>query len=152
MNRNNYIFVAALGSALLLIGAWTFQYFGYAPCKLCVWQRWPHGGAVAIGGLALLIPMAILPYFGALAAGLSGLIGIYHTGVEKKWWLGPDTCTSGDISGMSTSELMDSILSAPLIQCDVVSWQLAGLSMASWNAVISFILVGLWISAIRARR
>jgi len=33
--------------------------------------------------------------------------------------------------------------------CDVVSWELLGLSMASWNALFSAVLVVLWISALR---
>jgi disulfide bond formation protein DsbB len=31
--------------------------------------------------------------------------------------------------------------------CDQVAWQFAGLSMASWNAVFSALLVALWIGA-----
>lgn len=150
MTQKNYILLATLGSAALLIGAWTFQYFGYAPCKLCIWQRWPHGAAVVIGLIALWMPVAILLMLGALAAFLTGAVGVYHMGVEKKWWEGPDTCTSGDISDLSASELMNQILTAPLVQCDVVAWDLLGLSMAGWNAVISFALVLVWIKAIRA--
>lgn len=150
MTQKNYILLATLGSAALLIGAWTFQYFGYAPCKLCIWQRWPHGAAVVIGLIALWMPVAILLMLGALAAFLTGAVGVYHMGVEKKWWEGPDTCTSGDISDLSASELMNQILSAPLVQCDVVAWDLLGLSMAGWNAVISFALVFVWIKTARA--
>ncbi len=46
------ILLAALGSAALLAGAHVFQALGYAPCKLCLWQRGPHWAAVAIGLLA----------------------------------------------------------------------------------------------------
>ena len=62
MTRTQLIALAAFGSAALLIGAWIFQYFGFAPCKMCIWQRYPHGAAVGFGVLALLLPIAILPY------------------------------------------------------------------------------------------
>ena len=39
--------LAAGGSLALLLGAFGFQALGYAPCKLCLWQRWPHGAAIA---------------------------------------------------------------------------------------------------------
>lgn len=149
MTQRNLIIIAALGSASLLVGAWIFQMFGFAPCKLCVWQRWPHGAAFLIGMLALWRPMSLLPVAGALAALSTGAVGVYHTGVERDWWQGPDTCTSGDISGLSASELMDQILTAPLVQCDVVAWDLFGISMASWNAILSFGLVMVWIAAFR---
>ena len=37
--RTELTLIATLGSAALLIGAWTFQYSGYAPCQMCIWQR-----------------------------------------------------------------------------------------------------------------
>ena len=63
------ILIATAGSAALLLGAFGFQYLGeMPPCKLCIWQRYPHGAAIVIGVLALMVPMVILPYLGALAA------------------------------------------------------------------------------------
>jgi len=147
MTQTRYIMLAMAGSAALLLGAWMFQFAGYAPCKLCVWQRWPHGAAVAIGLVALWIPTAIFLVAGALAALTTAGIGLYHTGIERAWWEGPDSCTSGDISDLSTDALMDQIMSAPLVQCDVVAWQMLGLSMASWNMVMSLVLAGLWACA-----
>ena len=149
MTRTQLILLAAGGSAALLIGAWTFQYFGYPPCKLCFWQRYPHMAAVLIGGAALAIRGPVFPLAGALAAGASGVVGIYHTGVEKKWWEGPTTCTSGSTEGLTPEELMERILEAPLIRCDEVAWEFVGLSMASWNAIISFGLVAIWLFAAR---
>jgi disulfide bond formation protein DsbB len=146
--------LAALGSAALLAGAFAFQYIGgLAPCHLCLLQRWPHAAAVVIGILALALrgPLAqLLPLCGAVAAAVAGGYGVYHTGVERKWWLGPDTCTGGPIAGISTDDLLDQILSAPIVRCDEVAWQMLGLSMASWNAGLSFGLVAVWIMAVRA--
>ena len=152
MTRQALILLAAGGSLVLLIGAFGFQVAGYAPCKLCLWQRWPHGAAVLIGALALWRPVLWQALLGALAALITAAIGLYHTGVEREWWLGPDTCTSGAVGGLSTDELLDQILTAPLIQCDVVAWQFLTLSMASWNMLISLGLAGIWIlAAVRYR-
>jgi disulfide bond formation protein DsbB len=149
MTRNRLLLIATLGSALLLAGAWTFQFLGYAPCKLCHWQRWPHYTAVGIGALALLTRLRFLPWFGALAAAATAVLGVYHTGVEQKWWLGPTTCTSGSVAGLSADDLLAQINNAPLIRCDEVAWALAGISMASWNAILSAILFLFWIAAAR---
>ena len=136
----------------LLISVWIFQALGFPPCKLCVYQRWPHGIAVAIGVAAFLIPLAVLPILGALAALVTAGIGVYHTGVERNWWEGPTTCTSGDISGISPDQLLNRILDAPLIRCDEVSWQFLSLSMASWNVLVSLALSGIWLWAWRLTR
>ncbi|MDC0656634.1 disulfide bond formation protein B [Leisingera sp. SS27] len=142
------IVLAAGGSAALLLGALGFQYIGeMAPCKLCYWQRYPHAAAAGIGVLALIIPGAVLPYLGALAALATSGVGAYHTGVERGWWEGPSTCTSGPIGGLSPDQLMDQIMAAPLVRCDEVPWEMLSLSMASWNAIASFGLALLWISA-----
>ncbi len=141
--------LAAGGSGALIMGAWGFQALGYAPCKMCIWQRWPHGIAFLIGVLALIVPVATLLYFGAIAAATTGAIGVYHTGVENGWWQGPDTCTSGDITKLTSEQLMEQIMGAPLVLCDVVAWDFLTLSMASWNAILSFGLAAVWLIALR---
>jgi len=143
------VLAAAAGSALLLAGAFFFQMLGYAPCKLCLWQRWPHGAAIVVGCLALLTGRRRIAWLGALAALTAGGLGVYHSGVEQGWWLGPTTCTSGDALSGSAEDLLGRIMTAPLVRCDEIAWTLAGLSMASWNAILSFALAALWIRAAR---
>jgi len=149
--RRLLILAAAGGSAALLLGALGFQYIGdMPPCKLCYWQRYPHAAAMGIGVLALMIPGAILPYFGALAALTTAGIGLYHSGVELKWWEGPSTCTSGPIANLTPEQLMEQIMGAPLVRCDEVPWEMFTLSMASWNAIASLVLVAVWIAAAKS--
>ncbi len=150
MTQKQLVLLAAAGSAALMMGALGFQYIGeLPPCKLCYWQRYPHIAAIAIGALFAFIGARILIALGAVAAFATGAVGIYHTGVEQGWWEGPTTCTSGSIEGMSTDDLLNQIMGAPLIRCDEIAWQFMGLSMASWNAVISFGLMAIWIMAYR---
>ena len=151
--RTELTLIATLGSAALLLGAWTFQYFGYAPCQMCIWQRWPHAVAVLIGITALILPWRVLLYLGALAALTTAAIGVFHTGVERDWWEGITSCAgAGDLTGLSVNDLLDPSrdVGPPLIKCDEVAWSLFGLSMASWNALISFALFGIWIRAARS--
>jgi len=146
MTRQNLIRLAAFGSFALLAGAYTFEYFGYPPCTMCYWQRWPHFAAIIIGLLATLIPARIWPYLGALAAAITSGIGVYHTGVERAWWAGPTSCTGGGLD--LTSDLL-STSGDRLIMCDKVSWALFDISMASWNALFSAVLVLIWLAAAR---
>lgn len=148
--RQFIVVLAAGGSLALLLGAFAFQHIGgMAPCALCIWQRYPHAVAVVIGLVALRFGTPALAWLGALAALTSGGIGVYHTGVERGWWDGPSTCSTGEISGLSTDELFDEIMNAPLVRCDEVPWDMLGLSMASWNAIASLVLALLWIAAAR---
>ncbi len=154
MTRNRLILLAAGASAALLLGALAFQYLGgLPPCAMCIWQRWPHLAAMVLGGVALAVPGAPVPLLGAAAAATTGGIGVYHTGVERGWWPGPDTCTSGPIADVSPQDLLAQIMAAPVVRCDEVPWDFLTLSMASWNAILSFGLAGVWLlAATRTRR
>ena len=151
MTRQRLILAATLGSAAALAAAYAFQYIGgMAPCHLCLWQRYPHRVAVVIGLFALFLPkLRSLPYLGALAALTTAAIAAYHTGVERHWWQGPSTCTSGPIANLSPKDLLAQIQAAPVVQCDQVAWAMGGLSMASWNMLASLVLVALWLMAAR---
>ncbi len=152
MTRKNMIYLAMLGSLGLLLGALAFQYIGaMTPCELCVWQRWPHVVALIAGFIALNMRGRFFLLVGAMGAATSGAIGIYHTGVERKWWEGPTSCTSSGTRGISAEDLLENIMATPLVRCDEVPWEMFTLSMASWNAIISFGLALIWIVAIKAR-
>ena len=153
MTRAGFILLAALGSAALLAGAFAFQHLGgLAPCKMCLWQRWPHGAAAVIGVVALMLPGRVWPLLGALAAAVTSGIGVFHAGGEQGWWEGPTTCTSGPIEGVAPEDLLNQILAAPVVRCDEIAWDMLGISMAGWNAILSAVLVGLWLmAAMRAR-
>lgn len=143
------IFAVALAT---ILGAWVFEYFGYAPCELCLKQRWAYYTGVP---LALIVAL-LTPRNPALArAGLtllallwlgSMVFGIYHSGVEWKWWAGPTTCTAQ--AGFSGG-LPD--LSKPAVLCDTPAIRILGLSLAGWNAVISLGLALLAMAGLRTQ-
>jgi disulfide bond formation protein DsbB len=126
--------IALVVPLALLGGALGSQYLGgLHPCEMCYWQRWPHGAAIVLAAAAFAMP-ARARMLTALAAGaiaISGLIGVYHAGVELKWWEGMTTCTAGGALNL------DQLMKVPLIRCDQIQWSLFGVSMAGWNAIIS---------------
>jgi disulfide bond formation protein DsbB len=151
MTRQFLVTLSAGGSAALLAGAYLFQALGYPPCAMCLWQRWPHFVAIAIGLFALQFGGRLLPALGGIAAATTAGIGLFHTGVERDWWEGPSTCTGtgGGLDGLSGADML-TITGPRVIMCDQVSWELFSLSMASWNAFFSILLVVGWIMAVRA--
>ena len=153
MSRNRAVLLAGLGSLGLLIGALLFQYVGdMAPCKMCYWQRYPHVGAIIIAGIILNTGIGVFAVLGLLSALITAGIGGFHAGVERGWWEGPQSCTSTSIDNLSTEELLAQIMSAPMVRCDEIPWQMFGLSMAGWNMVVSICLAVLWTIAIKQQR
>jgi len=150
--QQRLILVAAAGSAALMLGALAFQHLGgMAPCKLCLWQRWPHVIAIAFGLAALVAVPRLMALGGLIAALATAALGGYHTGVERGWWEGPTTCTSTGASGLSADQLFEQIMVAPMVRCDEVPWEMFTLSMASWNMLASLGLAVLWGLALRRR-
>lgn len=142
------VLLAAAGSSALMIGALMFQYIGgMAPCKMCIWQRWPHVIAIALGGLIYFVPNRLLALLGGLVVLVGGGIGVYHAGVEQKWWQGPTDCTGTGLS--LTDNLLDMSAPVNVVMCDVIPWAMFGISMAGWNAIISFGLAYVWFRAFR---
>ena len=155
MRTLNLPLLAGAGSAALLLAALGFQWFGYAPCELCILQRWPHLAAVVIAGLIWLTGWdRALSFLGMAAVAIAAGLAVYHSGVEMKWWPGPTHCSGGlgNIAGMSTQDLMAQLEAAPVVRCDEVAWRFLGLSMATWNAICSLALLGLWGMAAFRRR
>ena len=141
--------VILIAATATIAGAWIFEAMGYAPCPLCLKQRWVYYAAIP---LALLIAILAKPGVTAARLGLmllgliwigSAIFGAYHAGVEWKFWAGPTTC-GGAIGG----GLPD--LSKPVISCEEAAIRIFGLSLAGWNAVISAVLA--WLAFAGARR
>ncbi|HUF54986.1 MAG TPA: disulfide bond formation protein B [Thermohalobaculum sp.] len=147
--------LAGLGSAALLLGALAFQFIGgLAPCPMCIWQRWPHVIAVGLAVVVATLPRQArrVAALGVIVMLVAAGLGLFHAGVEQGWWEGPSTCVGGPVEGLSTDELLDQIMTAPLVRCDEIVWDLFGITMAGWNAILSLVLAALWASAARAGR
>lgn len=145
--------LAGAGSALLLGAALAFQAAGYAPCELCVLQRWPHLAAAILGGLVALLGWRRWLAALGLVAALTALgLAVWHTGVEMHLWAGPQHC-SGAISGLARMAPDDLLAALPprVVRCDEAAWSLFGISMAGWNAICSAALAGLWAASLRGR-
>lgn len=148
MKSIQLIWLAFLGSLALLLGAYAFEFLGnLKPCKMCLWQRWPHIAAIFIGILIFYTKSILLMRIASLIILAGAIVAFYHVGVELQWWDGPTTCTSGSIANLSSTELMNKILQAPIIRCDEIQWSFAGLSMAAWNGIFSLILSYSWLKA-----
>ncbi len=147
------VIIAAAGSAALLLGAFIFQALGYAPCQMCYWQRWPHGLAITFAVIALYDMQWIWLVGGAVSALATSATGVFHAGVEQKWWDGPASCTGGgSLEGLSGNDLLNVNVNDKLVMCDEISWQFLGLSMPAWNAFFSACLCAIWIYAILRNR
>lgn len=140
------LWLAALSSAALLVGAHAFQLIGYAPCELCLDQREAHWTALGIAIVSLGLSIAArarraaaagagaLALVYVISAGLAG----YHAGVEHAFWPGPATCSGGAGPNLDAASLGDALQAgAPAPSCAAAAWRLFDVSMAGYNMLAS---------------
>jgi disulfide bond formation protein DsbB len=135
----------AAASVVILATVWIFQGLGYAPCELCLTQRYAFYAAIP---LAILTALASRSAHGLARAGFALLalvfaanaaLAAYHVGVEYHWWAGPTACTGGPGS-LDVNDLVKTLNSVKVVRCDEVQLRIAGLSLAGWNVVASAVL------------
>ena len=133
----------AFSAAALLGTALISQYFfGFMPCKLCIYQRWPYGfvilfgllGAVWPRGARVLLAVVALLFLGNAA------LGLFHLGVEYHWWIYASDCTATDIykPGATVDEMMEALRKVPNVRCDERVPFLFGMTMAFYNMLAAF--------------
>jgi disulfide bond formation protein DsbB len=127
-----------------------FERFGYAPCPLCLQERYAYYFGVPALVVAFFTARAesftvarILLVLVGLAFLVNAGVGVYHAGVEWKWWPGPTSCSGGVAVEWGEGGVASSIERAEVVSCSEASWRMLGLSFAGWNAVISGLLVGI---------
>ena len=125
----------------------SFAYFvefvlGHEPCNLCKIERIPYIGAIILGSLiifinkwekTILILILLLFIFGTLTS-------IYHVGIEQGFFeesLLCDLSTNNEIQ--NTEELLKT-LENTTVSCKEVTFRILGLSLATFNAVLSFFI------------
>ena len=134
--------ISFLVSSIMLISAFYLEYFhGALPCDLCITQRWFHGAIIAYSLMIIFIinktsiSKKLLLLGGTILWLSSSIAGLYHFGIEMNFWTGPDGCSSNiDFS----KDTLTYLLSKSPIKCDEVMFKIFGLSLAGWNALVSF--------------
>jgi disulfide bond formation protein DsbB len=156
------IAIAAVGAAAI-VGAWIFQYaLGLKPCPLCLEQRYAYYFAIPLAIMVLLgdqVGASRKVLFAALVAIALGMLwnaglGVYHSGIEWNWWAGPQECAGALDDLGSAGGLLNKLQSISVVRCDEAAWRFLGLSLAGYNALISFALAAIaaWAAAMEWQR
>jgi disulfide bond formation protein DsbB len=138
------------GAAGALALALAFEHIGgYAPCPLCLVQRYAYYAAIPLGFVGLIALSAqartaagILFLIAGLAFVANTGLGIYHSGIEWGWWPGPAACSNPaqPLAIGDGQSLLESLRSNSVISCSEAPFRFLSLSFAGWSAVISAVL------------
>jgi disulfide bond formation protein DsbB len=147
-----------------IAGAWGFELIGhYQPCALCLEERVPYYVGVPVALAAVVAAFAGADRLSRLLLAVAAAVfiwsaykGVYHAGVEWKWWEGPTTCgVTGTGPRPAGVTLLDQLNIHPP-SCTEATWRFPnaewGLSFAGWNAAISAFLVVVAVAGAAIRR
>jgi len=136
-------------NALLILSciAISFAYFvefylGHQPCNLCKIERIPYLASIILISLLFIINkgsrFVILSLLVLFALGT--LISFYHVGIEQGFFSESFVCSLGQHKEYSnTQELLDSLKNTR-ISCQDVTFRIVGLSLATINTFLSFVI------------
>ena len=143
MNRNFVL------NSLILISFFSlsFAYFvefilGHEPCNLCKIERIPYIGTLILSSLLLFIKkwgkiilllILILFVFGTV-------VSVYHVGIEQEIFSESLLCELGGSNKVQNTDELLKILENTPISCKEVTFTIFGLSLATFNAVLSTII------------
>jgi len=140
---DTYLKIIFLISLISIISAYFIEYvLGYQPCNLCLIERIPYG---------LSIILIILNYFFnqnkqfvilllILVFTFSLLISFYHFGIEQGFFEESTVCGIKDANNIISKEELLKQLQLKTISCKDVAFRIFGLSLSTFNIIISLVI------------
>ncbi len=130
-------------SIISLVSAYFIEYIlSYKPCNLCLIERLPYFITIIIiliGSIVSRLEKIILITL-ALIFSAATILSFYHFGIEQGFFNESLVCISNnEINNLSKEDLLKE-LQKEVVSCKDVQFTLLGLSLATINAIISFIL------------
>jgi len=144
-----YIIIFVFSLFSLLIALYIEFYLGYSPCKLCIYQRIPYLIAIFVTLLGInYYKNLIWLYFLLITFFLSFLLSGYHFGIEQEIFKEFSGCTGNSINIIDKNELLK-LLNSEVNTCKNVDFKIFGLSLATINFLLSFIIFILILKVIK---
>ena len=135
-----YIVIFILSFFSLAVAFYIEYILNFKPCILCIYQRIPYAIALVIRLIVFFIGNRNILL---IILGLNFLIGIllsgYHITIEKGLVEPIFSCTGENIKALNKEEILKS-LNKIEPDCKDVDFSIFGVSLATLNFIISFVL------------
>ena len=135
-----YIIIFIFSLISLLIALYIEFFLGYKPCKLCIYQRIPYLISIFITFLGLNYSKNLFWLYTLLLTFFSSiLISGYHFGIEQEIFNEFSGCVGNSLNIIDKNELLK-LLNSEVNSCKNVDFKVFGLSLATLNFLLSFII------------
>ena len=135
--------VVLIFSVFALITAYLIQYIlNHKPCNLCLIERIPYLAAIIFISLIFILNKfeKIISLIVGLFFIFGAVVSFYHFGIEQGFFNESVVCDLGGSSkAISTQDLLKQ-LEKETVSCKDVTFKVLGLSLATFNTIISIII------------
>ena len=144
-----YTIVFIISLLSLLIALYIEFFLGFSPCKLCIYQRIPYLIAIFLTFLGISYSKNLVWLYALLLIFFSSLLlSGYHLGIEQEIFKEFSGCTGNSLNIIDKNELLK-LLNSEVNSCKNVDFQIFGLSLATINFLLSFVIVILILKVIK---
>ena len=145
---NTILIFILFGLSVSLISAYIIEYaLGHEPCRLCVYQRFPYIVSILLVLSILLFKKNVKIHLLILAiiSLLGSILAFYHFGIEQGFFNESIVCETQSLQeGLSKQNVLEQ-LKQNTVSCKNVNFTFFGLSLASINTIVSFVLFVIFI-------
>ena len=138
-----FLNIILIFSVFALISAYFIQYIlGHKPCNLCLLERLPYLATIILISLIFIfnkyeklitLTIGLLFIFGTI-------VSFYHFGIEQGFFSESLVCNLGNNNASLSAQDHLKQLEKKTISCKDVTFKVLGLSLATFNTIISLIL------------
>ena len=143
-----YLIIFIISLLSLLIALYIEFFLDYKPCKLCIYQRIPYLIAIFLTFLGISYSKKLIWLYALLLIFfLSFLLSGYHVGIEREIFQEFSGCTGNSLNIIDKNELLK-LLNSEINSCKNVDFRIFGLSLATINFLLSFLIFVLILKVI----
>ena len=144
-----YLFILIYSLIAISFALYIEHILHYKPCKLCIYQRIPYLIASFLSFLGGSYLKNLIWLYALLLTFFSSfLLSGYHFGIEQEIFKEFSGCTADTINIIDKNELLK-LFNTEINSCKNVDFRIFGLSLATINFLLSFVIFILILKVIK---
>ena len=138
-------------SMFALVTAYFVQYIlNHEPCNLCLIERIPYLAAIILISLIFILNKyeKIISLIISLFFIFGTIVSFYHFGIEQGFFSESFVCNLGSNNEATSTQDLLKQLEKTTVSCKDVTFKILGISLATFNTIISIIISAIMLKIV----
>ena len=138
-------------SVFALVTAYFVQYIlNHEPCNLCLIERIPYLAAIILISLIFILNKyeKIISLIISLFFIFGTIVSFYHFGIEQGFFSESFVCNLGSNNEATSTQDLLKQLEKTTVSCKDVTFKILGISLATFNTIISIIISAIMLKIV----